>query len=79
MTSTDQNGARAVDGPLIAVKPGTVGTGAHPFRLEGDSEAVLHLKNLDRETTTAIVQILYDDGEFYTRACEAWSGRSGRS
>ena len=64
MTSTDQNGATAVDVPLVAVKPGTVGTGAHPFRLEGDSEAVLHLKNLDRETTTAIVQILYDDGEF---------------
>jgi len=50
--------------PLVAVKPETVGTGAHPFRLEGDSEAVLHPKNLDRQTTTAIVQILYDDGEF---------------
>jgi len=64
LTSIDQDGAKAVDVPLVAVRPGTVGTGAHPFRLEGDSQAVLHLKNLDRDTTTAIVQILYDDGEF---------------
>jgi len=64
MTSTDQNGTTAVDVPLVALNPVAVGTGAHPFRLGGDLQAVLHLKNLDREKTTAIVQILHDDEEF---------------
>ncbi|MDQ6651366.1 MAG: hypothetical protein M3Y84_01345, partial [Acidobacteriota bacterium] len=64
MTSIDQEGAMCIDVPLAAFPPGSIGTGAHPFHLDGDSQAVLHLKNLDTQPTTAIIQVLYDNGEF---------------
>jgi len=64
LTSSDQNGKLCVDVPLMDVGPNFIGTGAHPFHLEGDSQAVVHLKNLAAEPTTAIVQVLYDGGEF---------------
>lgn len=64
LSSIDQNGTSYVDVPLNDAGPRSVGTGAHPFHLDGDSQAVVHLKNLADEPTTAIVQVLYDGGEF---------------
>ena len=64
VTSIDRNGTLCVDVPLADIGSGFIGTGAHPFHLDGDSQAVLHLKNLGAKPTTAIVQVLYDGGEF---------------
>lgn len=64
LTSMDENGAMCFDVPLTAVAPRFVGVGAHPFHLEGDYQAVVHLKNLGSKPTTAIVQLLYEGGEF---------------
>lgn len=64
LTSIDQKTSMSVDVPLLSVSPSFIGTGAHPFHLDGDSQAVVHLKNLAAEPTTAIVQVLYEGGEF---------------
>jgi hypothetical protein len=58
------NGAMCVDAPLLAVGVGAVGVGNYPFDLSGDTQAVVHLKNLGTEPTTAFLQVLYDGGEF---------------
>ncbi len=76
LTSIDQNRTICVDVPLKDAGPGFIGTGAHPFHLDGDSQAVVHLKNLAAEPTTAIVQILYDSGEFSPELIPIQPGQS---
>ncbi len=76
LTSVDETKTMCVDVPLSAVAPNFVGTGAHPFRLDEDFQAVLHLKNLGSKRTAAIVQIVFDDGEFTPELVRLGPGES---
>jgi len=76
LVSIDQKTSMSVGVPLLAVGPTFVGTGAHPFHLDGDYQAVVHLKNLAAEITTAIVQIRYDGGEFSPELVRLEPGQS---
>jgi hypothetical protein len=50
--------------PLLSVSPRTFRSGAHPFSLDGDSQAVLHLKNTGDKPTEAIVHVLHEAGDY---------------
>jgi hypothetical protein len=50
--------------PLLSVNPKAARTGAHPIRLDGDFQSILHLKNTGDKPTEALVRIVYD-GKFY--------------
>jgi len=76
LVSVDQKTSMSVDVPLLSVGPTFVGTGAHPFHLDGEYQAVVHLKNLATEITTAIVQIRYDGGEFSPELVRLEPGQS---
>jgi hypothetical protein len=53
-----------VNVPLWSVRPNISRTGAHPFSLDGDFKAVLHLKNIGDKKTEAIVHILHEAGDY---------------
>jgi hypothetical protein len=76
LTSIDQNQSMCVDALVERVPGGLVGKGAHPFHLDGDNQAVVHLKNLSKTKTTAILQVLYDGGEFSPELVHLGPGQS---
>ena len=58
------NFGMCVDAPLLSVRPNAARSGAHPFNLNDDSQAVLHLKNIGNKPTKAIVHVLYETGDY---------------
>ncbi|HWQ33806.1 MAG TPA: hypothetical protein VNQ79_13230, partial [Blastocatellia bacterium] len=53
-----------VDVPLLSVRPNAARSGAHPFNLNDDSQAVLHLKNIGTKPTRSIVHVLHETGDY---------------
>jgi hypothetical protein len=72
-TSVDRSGNQVFEAPMVDQKSRMTALtkgGVYPWRIDGDNLAVVHLKNVDPETSnkprSTRVQIRYADGEIYS-------------
>ena len=64
LTSIESSDTMVVDVPLVVGNPDVRLGGKHPFRLDGNLQAVTYLKNISTRPTKALAFIVYEGGLF---------------